>query len=178
MEENTSVSAELPPSESRIGTEMSGGIRNVRFSKCTFTRGVNGIFIKSRTGRGGFMEDIIGTDLTVAGAKAFVRIDLVTKGIQDSEPVEGPDAFPRVGNIKLSNIKVDCDVLLDAKAIAPEKPLVGLSITNVTGTVKQAFVMSNINEVELRDIKLNGYSGPLLTTNNVTGKDGEQLKAP
>ena len=80
-----------------LGTEMSGGIRNIRASDCTFTRGSNAIFIKSRPDRGGFMEDIEGHDLTVAGTKSFLRIDLVNKGIKDSEPVQGGDGLAHVG---------------------------------------------------------------------------------
>ena len=43
---------------------MSGGIRNIRIENTTITRGVNAIYIKSRTGRGGFIENIFGSNLT------------------------------------------------------------------------------------------------------------------
>src|SRR5206468_6193067 len=100
-----------------LGTEMSGGIRHIRFSNCTFTRGSNSIFIKSRTDRGGFMEDIVGHELVVAGPKAFLRFDLLDRGLKDSDPVLGLDGIARVGNIKISNVKVDTDFLIDGKAI-------------------------------------------------------------
>jgi polygalacturonase len=162
-----------------IGTEMSGGVRNVRFSRCTFTRGSNGIFIKSRTGRGGFMEDIEGHDVVCDGPKTFLRFDLTNRGIQDSEPVEGDAAFPRVGNIRISNVKVaNCDVLVEAPTIAPEKPVTIFSLTNVSGMCKKAIHLNNFSKVELRDIKVTGFEGPLLTTENVTGMDGKQLTPP
>ena len=37
-----------------LGTEMSGGIRNVKIQNCTIGGKQNAIFIKSRDGRGGF----------------------------------------------------------------------------------------------------------------------------
>jgi polygalacturonase len=43
-----------------IGSEMSGGIRNLRLETCTLSGHQNGIFIKSRDGRGGFIEDVTG----------------------------------------------------------------------------------------------------------------------
>lgn len=161
-----------------LGTEMSGGIRNVRFSGCTFTRGANSVFIKSRTGRGGFMEDIEGKDLTVSGPKAFLRIDLTERGIQDSEPVQGDDAFPHVANIKISNAKVQTDVLVEAKSVAPEKPIEGLSLSKITGTCKQGITLNNVHDVELKDIDVTGFTGPFITTSNVTGAGIENIHAP
>jgi hypothetical protein len=161
-----------------IGTEMSGGIRNVRFSGCTFTRGANSIFIKSRTGRGGFMEDIEGKDLTVSGPKAFLRIDLTERGIQDSEPVQGDDAFPHVANIKITGAKVSTDVLVEAKSVAPEKPVEGLSLSKISGTCKQAITLNNVHDVELKDIGVTGFTGPFITTSNVTGPGIENIHAP
>lgn len=39
-----------------IGSEMSGGIRDVQIENCDFTDGENAIFIKGRIGRGGFLR--------------------------------------------------------------------------------------------------------------------------
>ena len=157
---------------------MSGGIRNVHFSRCTFTHGANAIFIKSRTGRGGFMEDIVGQDLIVAGAKSLLRIDLTGRGIQDSEPVAGADAFPRVGNIRITGAKVDTDVLVEAKTVAPEKPVEGLRIANITGTCKTAIVLNNVNNVELSDIEVTGFNPPFLKADNVTGDGIDRIRNP
>ena len=51
-----------------IGSETSGGIRNVRIEHCKFTAARTfAIYIKSRPGRGAFIEDIICNDLDVSG---------------------------------------------------------------------------------------------------------------
>ena len=41
-----------------IGSEMSGGVRNVTISNCTFVGTDRGIRLKSRRGRGAAVEDI------------------------------------------------------------------------------------------------------------------------
>ena len=52
-----------------IGSETSGGIRNVRIEHCKFTKArTYAIYIKSRPGRGAFIEDIVADDLDVSGA--------------------------------------------------------------------------------------------------------------
>ena len=85
-----------------IGTEMSGGIRDVRLENCILSGRQNGIFIKSRDGRGGFMENITGENLTINNSPTFLGIDLMTKGIQATDPVPGDvEKWALVKNITL-----------------------------------------------------------------------------
>ena len=69
----------------------------------------------------------------------------------------------------MSNVKVDTDVLIEAKATSPEKPVQGLSVSNVTGTCKRAILLNNVRDAVLRDIRVSGFEGRLLTETNVTG---------
>src|ERR1035437_4368818 len=69
-----------------LGTEMSGGIRNVKIQNCVISGRQNAIFIKSRDGRGGFMENISGENITVLKSPTFIGIDLEKKGIQATDP--------------------------------------------------------------------------------------------
>src|SRR5579863_8631082 len=49
-----------------LGSEASGGIRNIRVEHCRFTSAKTfAIYIKTRVGRGAFIEDIVGEDLEV-----------------------------------------------------------------------------------------------------------------
>ena len=87
---------------------MSGGIRDVRLENCLISGHQNGIFIKSRDGRGGFMENITGENLIINNSPTFVGIDLVTKGIQASDPVPGDvEKWALVKNISFSHVKVN-----------------------------------------------------------------------
>jgi polygalacturonase len=152
-----------------IGTEMSAGVRNVRIEHCTFTRGDNAIFIKSRTGRSGVIENITGDDLTVTGTHNFLGIDLVTKGIVGTKPVAGPEGIPVARNIRFSNVKVQCMTLVDAGNIAPEKPLDGLTLSDISGTCERSISLANMVNVNLKNIQVSGYTRPFLATRNVSG---------
>ncbi len=155
-----------------IGSETSGGIRNVNVEHCkclgarTFA-----IYIKSRPGRGAFIEDIYMNDLEVSGAKqGFLRFNILNSGLQDEFPVPGDEGIPTIKNFHFSNIHVtDMPMLVDGASIHPHKPLEGFSLTNVTGTCGKGIVLANIKHAELRNIKVTGFSGPLLSTYNVTG---------
>ena len=160
-----------------IGTEMSGGIRNVHFERCRFTHGSNSIFIKSRTGRGGFMEEIHGVDL-VAEASCFLRLDLTTKGITGSDPIPGEAGIPHVANLSFTNVKSTSPVLIDARRIAPQKPVENLSVTNVTGTCKKPIALANIKGVELANIDVAGARPITITNVTGTGLEGATQVPP
>jgi len=156
-----------------IGSETSGGIRNVSIRNCKFTfANTHAIYIKSRPGRGAFIEDIIAEDLDVSGTVGgFLRFNILGSGIQDQFPVPGRDGIPTIKNFRFSNIRVkDVPVLVDGTAIHPDKPLEGFSLINITGTCAKGISLANIKGARLKDIKVTGYSGPLLGISNVSGK--------
>jgi polygalacturonase len=156
-----------------IGSETSGGIRNVRIEHCKFTGARTfAIYIKSRVGRGAFIEDIVADDLDVSGtAGGFLSFNLFGSGIQDQSPVPGDEGIPTVRNFRFSNVRVkDCPVLVDGTRIHPHKPLDGFSLINVTGTCAKGVALANVKKAEIRNVRPTGFSGPLLEIHNVTGK--------
>jgi len=154
-----------------IGSETSGGIRNIRIEHVKVTHAKTyAFYIKSRVGRGAFIEDISVNDMEVGpDAEGFLRISLLTSGLQDPEPVAGEAGIPTTRNFSFSNIKVNGGTLVDAVAVSPEKPIQGFSLTNVIGTVKKGIALANIANAKVRDIHVTGYTGNLFTTTNVTG---------
>jgi polygalacturonase len=167
-----------------IGSETSGGIRNVRIEHCRFTKARTfAIYIKSRPGRGAFIEDIFGDDLDVAGtAGGFLRFNILNSGIQDQNPVPGDEGIPSTRNFKFSNVRVkDCPVLVDGTGIHPNKPLDGFSLVNVTGNCTKGIQLANVKNALIGNVKVTGITGPLIGIHNVTGKglDGAaQIEGP
>jgi polygalacturonase len=156
-----------------IGSESSGGVRDVRIEHCRFTAAKTyAIYIKSRVGRGGFIEDIVADDLDVAGTGAgFLRFNLLSSGIQDQDPVPSDEGIPAARNFRFSNVRVtDCPNLVDGTGIHPGKPLDGFALTNVTGDCRTGIALANIRHADIRNIHVTGYSGALLAIHNVTGK--------
>jgi polygalacturonase len=150
-----------------IGSETSGGVRDVRIEHCTFTHAKSyAIYIKSRPGRGARIDNISAADLDVT-ANGFLRINLLNSGIVGSDPVPGNDGIPASANLKFDDVKVDCDTLIDAHLISPIKPVDGLSISNVTGVCKKGITLANITHANLHDIHVSGYAGQFLTTDHV-----------
>lgn len=155
-----------------IGSETSAGIRNVTVEHCRFTGARSyAIYIKTRVGRGAFLENFHFNDLDVSGTKGgFLRINLLNSGIQDQDPVPGLAGIPTAGNFRFTRVRVrECPQLVNATAIDPQKPLNGFTLADVTGTCEKGIELANMRNVDLRNIRVTGYSGPLVGIHNVTG---------
>ncbi len=163
-----------------IGSEMSGGIRNVRLENSTLSGHQNCIYFKSRDGRGGFIEDVTGENLTINKSPTFVAIDLLKKGIQATDPVTGDvDKWARLKNITFKNIAVNnVTTLIAANNIPPEKMADTLTFQNITGTCRNGISLANMTNVSLSAINVTGFDGPLLTQQNVTGTGLDNPAAP
>ncbi len=161
-----------------IGSETSGSIRNVHISHCKFTAHSCGIYIKTRIGRGGSIENISGDDLDILGG-GFLFINLTSSGNSNTvdDPVLGLAGYPQGRNFNFSNVRLsNATVLANATKISPEKPLDGFSLSNITGTCAKGISLANITNANLSGIHVTGYTGQLLTTTNVQGTGLGELK--
>ncbi len=155
-----------------IGSETSAGIRNVviEHCKCLSARS-HAIYIKSRPGRGAFVENIVVNDFEASGAQqGFLRLNNLNSGKQDEFPVPGDAGIPLFREFHFSNIRVtNLPALVKATEIHPRKPLVGFSLTNVTGTCATGIALANMKDVVIRNVQVTGFEGPLIRIENVTG---------
>jgi polygalacturonase len=154
-----------------FGTEMSGGIRNVKLENCVISGRQNAIYIKSREGRGGFMENISGENLTVLKSPTFVGIDLLNKGIQATDPVPGEtNQWPCVANISFKNVRVqDVSALVAGKNVPAARPVDGFVLNDVSGTCAHGITLANMTNVKISGLHVTGFEGSLISTQNVKG---------
>jgi hypothetical protein len=155
-----------------IGSETSAGIRNVHIEhcKCVGAR-THAIYIKSRPGRGAFIEDIYVNDFEASNAQqGFLRLNTLNSGKQDEFPVPGDEGIPTVRNFQFSNIRVaNMPVLVAGLEIHPRKPLVGFTLTDVSGTCVKGIELANVKGATIRNVRVTGLTGPLLSVFDVTG---------
>jgi len=94
-----------------IGSEMSGGVKNVVISNCVFIGTDRGIRIKSRRGRGGTIEDIRVSNLIMDGVLCPFTMNLYyhigVRGdlnVSDKTPREINDGTPCLRGVHFSHI--------------------------------------------------------------------------
>jgi polygalacturonase len=161
-----------------LGSELSGGIRRVTIANCTF-KGVNeAIYLKSRPGRAGYVQDVRANHLVVTGTPLLV-IRTTYNSNADPQGVPGDAGLTSFSGIAISDVRANSESLVKIEA-TPEKPLDGLSLIGVKGTCAQGFLIRNARNVVLKDIQLTGIAGPRLYTENVqgTGLDGAAPASP
>jgi polygalacturonase len=154
-----------------IGSETSGGVRDVRIEHCRMTSRTFGIYIKTRIGRAGVTEDIVGDDLEILGG-GFLKINLVSAGNLNTadDPVEGDAGIPSGKNFLFSNVHVtNGSRLVEARDISPKKPLQNLVLANISGNCANGITLANIAGAKLTGINVTGYHGDLFSITNVTG---------
>lgn len=156
-----------------IGSETSAGIRRVLVERCQCLKARTfAIYLKTRPGRGAFIEDIVMRDIEVSGAGyGFLRLNFLDSGKQDQFPVPGLDGIPTVRNFVFERIRVtEAPILVEAVNIHPDKPLDGFVLRDITGSAGRGITLANMTNVTLENINVNVFSGPKLAIDNVTGR--------
>jgi len=124
-----------------LGSEMSGGIRNVTISNCVFSGTDRGIRIKTRRKRGGSVSDVVVSNIVME--RVFVPFVIngyycCGQGVSPEdmslfslEPLKADETTPVIENISISNIRAT-KVSVSAGFIygIPEQPVKGLSVSN------------------------------------------------
>jgi polygalacturonase len=163
-----------------IGTECSAGIRDVLIEHCRVARVFkNAFYIKSRAGRGAFIENITVRDIDAANMRqGFLRINQTSAGTQDANPVPGLAGVTLYRNFHFSDIRVqDAPVLVDAVEIDADKMLDGLVLEKISGTCAKGVAIANARNVIVKEMTVTGCEGSLLRLGNVTGKGLENASA-
>jgi len=158
-----------------IGSETSGGIRNVTISHCRMTSRTFGVYIKTRIGRAGVIENITGTGLDILGG-GFLRVNLISSGNTNTadDPVPGLAGVPQGRNFRFTNVRVACTTLADVSQISAEKPLDGLVLKNITGTCTQGITLRHVNHAVLRGLHVTGFQGAQVIQTNPPARPPEK----
>jgi polygalacturonase len=153
-----------------IGSETSGGVRNIVASNMTAIDTQNGARIKSARGRGGVVEDVsfdnwtlenVGEAITVTN---YYLMEGETRTSQ--EPVS--KRTPVFQNISISNMVVNgAKVVIDVEGL-PEMPIANLHISNVIGIGKVGMIGNYSDGLELHNVQLNAEQGPVFQVENST----------
>lgn len=130
-----------------IGSETAGGVRNVAVTACVFDGTDRGIRIKSRRGRGGTIESVIFSGISMRNVIAPIVMNLFYRcgsGEGDEElfldeaKARGPET-PAIRNVSISGV-VATEVRGAAGLIAglPESPVRDVSISDVVVSLAPA----------------------------------------
>jgi polygalacturonase len=160
-----------------IGSEMSGGVRNVTVSDCTFTWTSVGVRIKSQRGRGGVVEDITESDIAMRDVPAPFVITMFYMGKDRPDqtfPVD--NGTPTFRHFVFSHITATGAKTAGSITGLREQPISDITFNNVTIQAGTGFTCTSCKTVKFNDVEIRAAAGPPLTLSNTTDIDSSGLK--
>ena len=147
-----------------VGSEMSGGVRNIKVSNCTFMGTDVGLRFKSNRGRGGVVENIHISDIFMVKIPGEpLLFDLFYGGASTSlEDVPATEATPQFKDIYIRNVV--CNGAARAMFFngLPEMNVNNINISNVTITAERGAEIAESDGVKLNNVRIIAAQGPNL----------------
>lgn len=161
-----------------LGSENSGGIRNVVASNIVAQGTDRGIRIKSGRARGGVIENIRFDNWIIEDTpNPAIEVTNYYTRVPD-EPVS--ERTPIFRNIVISGVTVNrCRTAVSIEGL-PEMPIEGLRLSDVVANAREGLRAFNTTGLELRNVRINAENGiPFLLRDSANlDLDGVQTRAP
>ena len=155
-----------------IGSEMSGGVRNVSISDVTFDGVLLGICIKSNPARGGVVENIYYRNITMHRIKE--EAILLQSNYAAWGAAQNQTNHPTFRNINFTNIVCDGVGSLGAiRAVSVRgsspKPVETLRLEHVVVTgAKNGMLYENVHGLTLKNVTCNGLEDGTISIKHCT----------
>lgn len=129
-----------------IGSEMSGGVCDVVVENCTFTDTERGLRLKTRRGRGGYVDGVTLRNVKmknvlvpfVINMRYFCGPDGIAKKVADTAPYPFDNSTPSVRNVNLIDFEAtDVNVAALYLSGLAESPLENVTLKNVNITMSE-----------------------------------------
>jgi polygalacturonase len=142
-----------------IGSDMSGGVRNVFVHDCTFDNVSAGIRMKASRGRGGVVENIVVQDIrmgTIPGDAIQLTTDYPSFVKSDGKP-------PSFRDIHIRN--VTCEKAKAAVRIVgqSDSPFRDINLENLSIVAEEGLQCVSGNGINLVDVRITPKLGPVLS---------------
>lgn len=135
-----------------IGSEMSGGVKNVHVHDCIFNGGERGIRLKSMRGRGGCVENLLFENIEINNLR---EQGIILNMYYDATTVEPRSEMPPLfRNITVRNIKGENIAQPVVLRGLPEKKMRDITLENIELSGKKGLSASNLDGLYLKDIEL------------------------
>src|SRR5450759_2366280 len=143
-----------------IGSEMSGGVKRVTISNCVFEGTDRGIRIKTMRGRGGAVEDI-----RVSNVSMYNIVNegiLITLRYQVTKPEPLSERTPAVNNIQISGINIRGAQRPVAIYGLEEIEISQISMSDMQIYSTKGMLVENGSDISFHDIRMEIKEGSAL----------------
>jgi polygalacturonase len=159
-----------------IGSEMSGGVRNVVINNCVFQGTQRGIRIKSQRGRGGVVEGVETSNIVMENVPEAFSITTFYSGrnkLSDIFPVN--EGTPVFRDLHFSDITARGSKTAGEITGLREMPVSDITFSNVQIQAQSGMRCTNAKDIAFFDVNIDTGQGPALAVTNCSGIDTARL---
>jgi polygalacturonase len=144
-----------------MGSETSGGIRNVMVRHCIFDSGNWApIRFKTQPSRSGVVENITYRDITLHQTRQAFEFNMEWRMVP---PVAPPaKVLPVVRNVKIINVSGDVQSVGSIHGLAGS-PIRGVTFKNTHITAQTGLKLDHVRDLEMKGLSLDVKQGPPIT---------------
>jgi DNA sulfur modification protein DndE len=160
-----------------IGSEMSGGVRNVSVSNCVFRGTDIGLRFKTTRGRGGVVENVDITNVAMHDiVNEAISFDMYYM-VKDPRPEPVSERTPAFRQFLIRN--VTCDGAKRALLVRglPEMPIEGITFERVRLSADEGASLVDAENIVLRDVQIRSRKSPPLQVQNVKNLTTDRVDA-
>jgi len=149
-----------------IGSETVGGVRHLVVKNCRFDGTENGIRIKSRRGKGGTVQDVNYTDITMTNVHPAISIACYYQDSSQAKyPKEDPvqpvtETTPIFRDIHIANLTATSTRDAGLVVGLPESVVTNVVLENVHFTAETGLTLANAKGIALKNVQVDVKSGP------------------
>ena len=167
-----------------VGSEMSGGVKDITVRRCTFEGTDSGLRFKTNRQRGGLVENITVEDITMRNILADALLfDMyyrgqspvldVNEGHSISDTLQGAvtESTPAFRGIHFRHIECESVGRTFYFDGLHESPICDITIDGLHASASAPSLFSECHGIQLHNIHLSGGSGATLNLYNVTDMD-------
>jgi polygalacturonase len=148
-----------------MGSETSGGIRNITTLNCVFDAGNWApIRFKSQPSRGGVVENITYKDIVLHGTRQAFEMNMEWRMVGPRLPDSNP--LPVMRNIKIVNVSGDVMSVGNIHGL-PGSPIQGIVFENCKITADRGFRLDHARNVDLSGLTITVKQGDPVTKTDV-----------
>jgi len=148
-----------------MGSETSGGIRNVTIRHCVAdSDNAAPIRFKTQPSRGGVVENITYSDIQLNGARQAFEFNMEWRMVP---PIAPPaKVLPIVRNVTIRNVRGTVRSVGMMHGLAGS-PILNVKFEKCNITADKGFAIENVRNVDLSGLKLTVKNGDAITRKNV-----------
>lgn len=161
-----------------VGSEMSGGVRNIKVSHCTFMGTDVGLRFKSRRGRGGIVENIYISDINMINIeREAILYDLYYQPNRTEKiPERADETTPQFKNIFMKNIVCKGAGRAILFQGLPEMSLKNVSLENAVIEARTGVICVDADQITMKNVEIYTKTFPVMEIENAVNIKIENFK--